>query len=147
MPVPRSRWQHGDPFVSGFANKLLAAVCMPLFGMIRRCVLLMRSQASVQTLEALSWLLLQILLLLLLTPPPVTGCRWVFEGVLEDPHKEFFVRAAPWVVGAAAASRGTSALQLQGGIWLMCGMRCRLGWVGCGKVCGVVVAVGGQPQR
>ncbi|KAL6744735.1 Spc98 family-domain-containing protein [Haematococcus lacustris] len=32
--------------------------------------------------------------------------RWVFEGVLQDPHGEFFVRAAPWVAASTAAARG-----------------------------------------
>mmetsp|Transcript_8944 Transcript_8944/g.19114 ORF Transcript_8944/g.19114 Transcript_8944/m.19114 type:complete len:880 (+) Transcript_8944:124-2763(+) len=46
--------RNGDPFISAYVSRILNAVCVPLFGMIR---------------------------------------KWVFEGVLEDPHGEFFVQA------------------------------------------------------
>ena len=32
--------------------------------------------------------------------------RWVFEGVLEDLHGEFFVRKADWVADLVASARG-----------------------------------------
>jgi gamma-tubulin complex component 3 len=93
--------QHGDPFVSRYMSRVLHAACVPLFDMIKRCVLVsVKLRAGVPPP-------------LLLSHPvhlPCTApyCSWVFEGALEDPHSEFFVRAAPWAAASAASARDLS---------------------------------------
>uniref|UniRef100_A0A7S3QYS6 Gamma-tubulin complex component n=1 Tax=Dunaliella tertiolecta TaxID=3047 RepID=A0A7S3QYS6_DUNTE len=59
--------------------------------------------------------------------------RWVFEGVLEDLHGEFFVRKADWVADLVASTRGGDAgglatLELSGGAEAQAGGKGRDLW-------------------
>lgn len=37
--------------------------------------------------------------------------RWVFEGVLDDPFGEFFVRTAPWLVALRKRAQAAGGAQ------------------------------------
>ncbi len=112
------RLQHGDPFVASFVNKILQAVCVPLFHMIRRygthtythtrararaCAHVRTDRTSqqhpgvrIKQAHSMSVRCVHVRCVHVCCVSCVHVLRWVFEGVLEDPHQEFFVRAAPW---------------------------------------------------